>query len=98
MQFFPTGVLFFGGTYFDYGLFTNLTGSGFAIDKGFGPLPQQYRNFDMGLKIDGGITLGVFRIGLEYSYGWSDIRNAEDTSVKNKVLGINIIYMLLKNK
>ncbi len=93
-QLLQQGIYLFGGTYFDYGLFTNLTGSGFVIDKGFGGLPQQYQKFDMGLKIGGGITLNVFRIGLEYSHGWSDIRNADDTSVKNRVLGINVIYFL----
>jgi len=81
------------GPYLGIGLFTNLTGSNFEIEEGFGNEPEQYRKYDLGLGLGGGIEYDNLRLGLAYSVGLFDIRNATDTSVKNMVLGIDVAYM-----
>ena len=61
--------------------------------KGLGMSPQQYRKYDLGLDLGGGIAIDVWRFGLSCNVGLFDIRNADDISVKNRVLGIDVAYM-----
>lgn len=84
---------FQGGPYLGLGLFTNLTGSSFDMEEGFGTEPDQYKKFDFGLSFGGGIEFDIWRLGVSYNLGLVDIRNATDTSVKNMVLGIDVAYM-----
>jgi len=84
---------FHAGPYLGIGLFTNLTGSSFEMEDGFGVDPEQYRKYDLGLGLGGGIEYDNLRLGLAYSVGLFDIRNATDTDVKNMVLGIDVAYM-----
>jgi len=84
---------FHAGPYLGIGLFTNLTGSSFEMEDGFGEEPEQYRKYDLGLALGSGIECDNLRFGLAYSVGLFDIRNATDTSVKNMVLGIDVAYM-----
>ncbi len=86
-------IYFQGGPYLGFGLFTNLTGEDFEIDKGFGPDPEQYRRTDLGMKFGGGIETGPWRFGLLYNMGLMDIRNATDTNVRNLVLGLDVSFM-----
>ena len=84
---------FEAGPYLGLGLFTNLTGMNFDMENGFGAEPEQYRRYDLGMKFGGGLEVDVWRFGLCYNLGLMDIRNAEDTSVKNMVLGLDVTYM-----
>lgn len=63
------------------------------MEKGFGDEPEQYHNYDLGLDLGAGIAFDFWRIGLSYNIGLIDIRNADDISVKNRVLGIDVAYM-----
>ena len=84
---------FHAGPYLGLGLFTNLTGESFEMEKGFGDEPAQYHKYDLGLDLGAGIAFDIWRFGLSYNVGLFDIRNADDISVKNRVLGIDVAYM-----
>lgn len=81
------------GGYFALGLFTNLTGSGFVIEDGFGEQHAQYRKYDAGLLFGGKVAFDIWRYGISYSHGLLDIRNASEINIKNTVLGIDVAYM-----
>jgi hypothetical protein len=63
------------------------------MENGFGNEPDQYQKYDLGLDLGGGIAFDFWRLGLSYNVGLFDIRNADDTSVKNRVMGIDVAYM-----
>ena len=89
----PNVLYFHAGPYLGLGLFTNLTGESFEMEKGFGDEPAQYHKYDLGLDLGGGIAFDIWRFGLSYNVGLFDIRNADNISVKNWVLGIDVAYM-----
>lgn len=48
--------------------------------------------FDFGLSFSGGFEIDVFQLGLNYGLGLVNIANINNTTVKNKVIGITIGY------
>jgi len=81
------------GPYLGLGLFTNLTGASFEMENGFGDEPEQYHKYDLGIDLGGGVSFDFWRIGLSYNVGLFDIRNATDTNIRNRVLGLDVAYI-----
>lgn len=61
---------------------------------------QQLKKFDYGLNIGGGIEYYRFQLGCTYGLGLRNIAyyNANETSIKNKVLGISLGFRFGKIK
>jgi len=52
-----------------------------------------YKALDLGLNLGAGVQISSIQVGLQYTFGLSNISNADEGTIKNKVFGISVAYL-----
>jgi hypothetical protein len=81
-------ILLSGGPVLSYGISGKGTANGQSGDIKFGS-DEDFKSMDIGLGIGGGVEVSNFQIGLNYTFGLSNISNTSGITMKNNVFTIS---------
>lgn len=62
------------------------------LDVEFGSDPDQYKRFELGANVGGGVEYGNFQLKGNYSTGLTNMLNIDSFKLKNKVISISLTY------
>jgi hypothetical protein len=85
-----------GGKYKVIGISDQQDYSGYDVssDINFGSgNGDDFKTFDVGFNLGAGIQFSSIQLGLQYTFGISDLSNDEDYSIRNNGLGISLTYL-----
>lgn len=82
------------GPYLGYGLKAKAKAGGEEEDIDFGSGDDEIKQVDFGLNIGAGIEVSKLQLGLNYGLGLTNLENAGDTKMKNRVFSVTVGYYL----